>query len=457
MRKTTEALPTPMAGHADLIDQAVLTAVPPDRPDVEQASTFPLHALPGPIPEMVEELHRTLRYPRETTATAILATTLSSIGRTVDVQVREGYVTCGNAYLCAVGAPGTSKTHPFTWITAPLRMRDAELRAEANARLRDMARSEGGVGDVPRLRMVEEDVNLEGLYQSLHDNPRGITVLRQEMSGWWGSFNMYRPGADREAALTLFDGTRTSYTRKKAGTFDLPYPGLVVMGSTQPDKLGTLTKTADGLVPRILFSLTPDDQAVPYPDEELDPTWATTWAAIMRPVLAMEMVPDGEMGVMPRVAFLDDAAKAAWAAYDREVCDKINALHDPRVREIYPKLRTYLPRIALALEVLDRATAGVPLEGLHITGSAMSRAAEVLAFFERGALRVHHLIHEANAVDLLDDGRAQAYALLPDEFAYTDAIMAYTQAGLSGKTAQRDLRNRRDLFAKRGSRYTKLL
>lgn len=436
----------------DLIDGAVLK-VEPDHLD-EQVNPFPIDVLPRPLPAMVADLHKTLNFPPENTGTAIIASVLGGIGRTLDVFVREGYTTPTNGFFCMVGAPGTNKTWPLTYITTPIRERDAELRRRTNAKLREI----DGDGDVALLRMVEEDINIEALYRSLNDNPRGINLIRQELSGWWQSFNQYRPGADREAYLSLFDGTPTSYTRKKAPSYDLPAPGLVVMGTTQQDKVHSLTQVADGLVPRILFSVVADKEAKPYPEQELNPEWAVIWSGIMRPIMDIPMGVDEHGDPEPTIVFMTDAARELWHEYDKAVVRKINREHDIRIKEIFPKLRTYLPRIALAMEVLQRATDGVDLHGIAVSGDAMEKAATLMDYFEHGARHVHHLLYEATPVDGLDPKRREAYAALSDEFTYADAFAAYEVAGMSGKTAQRDLRKRRDLYRKLPSgSYIKLL
>jgi hypothetical protein len=107
-------------------------------------------------------------------------------------------------------------------------------------------------------RLTANDVTMEKLAFILHDNPRGIFWIHDELMGLVASFDAYRQnkaGKDRAAALQLWNGGQRLVDRVKIdGSVRVPNWSASVLGGIQPDKLRDLARnlSEDGFLQRFL-------------------------------------------------------------------------------------------------------------------------------------------------------------------------------------------------------------
>ena len=92
-----------------------------------------------------------------------------------------------------------------------------------------------GIPAAPTVReIVANDTTQERLVEMMQHNPRGIMLYRDELSGWFHSFNQYRAGADEQFFLQCHAGGPWAHNRK-AGDFFVPDLFLCIFGGFQPD------------------------------------------------------------------------------------------------------------------------------------------------------------------------------------------------------------------------------
>src|SRR5680860_1103921 len=80
---------------------------------------------------------------------------------------------------------------------------------------------------------------VEGLGSLLADNPRGLLLCRDELSGWIKAMNQYKggKGADREFFLSVFTGEPIVIDRKNSPTINISNPFLAIVGGITPDNV----------------------------------------------------------------------------------------------------------------------------------------------------------------------------------------------------------------------------
>lgn len=106
-----------------------------------------------------------------------------------------------------------------------------------------------------RHRYYMQDATTEAAQSILSKNPNGCLMLRDELAGWFTSFDRYNPGG-RPYWIVSFGGR--SYTVDRKGTpepMHIPYNGVPVIGGIQPAKLAecVMKGADDGLAARFLF------------------------------------------------------------------------------------------------------------------------------------------------------------------------------------------------------------
>lgn len=117
-----------------------------------------------------------------------------------------------------------------------------------------------------RTSRVVSDCTIEAVAAILADNPRGVLLERDELSGWLGGFDRYKAGgAGRVSSevghwLSMHNAAALRLDRKSTGRVYVPRASLSIAGGIQPD---TLTQAighehvANGLLARFLLVAPP--------------------------------------------------------------------------------------------------------------------------------------------------------------------------------------------------------
>ncbi|GLS18108.1 hypothetical protein GCM10007874_11240 [Labrys miyagiensis] len=136
---------------------------------------------------------------------------------------------------------------------------EAEVKASVKAgeNPRQMP-AEAAIPDMPpRPRVRVADATIEAIAKLASSLPRGLLLVRDELSGWFGAFDKYGGGgADRAFAIEMYGGRAYVVDRvKNAEPIRIPHLSIGILGGVQPDKLADmLSGPDDGLVARMLWA-----------------------------------------------------------------------------------------------------------------------------------------------------------------------------------------------------------
>jgi hypothetical protein len=126
------------------------------------------------------------------------------------------------------------------------------------------------VPEEPILRRYKtEDATVEKISELLLENPRGILVHRDELSGWLRNLEKQGREGDRSFYLEAWNGTGSfDVDRIGRGSLHVPALCLSILGSIQPGPLSTYVYRAtqgekgdDGLLQRFQLLVWPDPPA----------------------------------------------------------------------------------------------------------------------------------------------------------------------------------------------------
>lgn len=117
-----------------------------------------------------------------------------------------------------------------------------------------------------RKRLIVNDTTVEKLGELLNENPNGLALVRDELSGWIAKMQREEFQAERAFYLECFDGnSKYTYDRIGRGTIEISSCTLSVIGGIQPSKISSLINKAmsgvsdDGLIQRLQLVVWPDD------------------------------------------------------------------------------------------------------------------------------------------------------------------------------------------------------
>lgn len=343
------------------------------------AVPFPLDAL-GSMVGLVGDLARGAGAPVDYVAAGLLCSAASLIGSKRRVTPWPGWQEPCILWSALVGDPSSNKSPGIDAATDPLRPMEADLAEDhkailmGHAAVAERAKAErkawedevraatkDGVATPPmpdaadqrdapqRKRLLVQDATPEAMQEILSGNPQGTLHLRDELAGWFDSFERYSSNG-RAFWLEAYGGRSFVVDRKgQAGkSITIPFNGVSVLGGIQPEKMrDTLLAVADdGLVARFLW-VWPD--AIPFvrPTRAAEPG---ALEAIYRRLASLAFV-----GGEALTLLLEPAAAnyfEEWIAENNEQIQRSAGLYAGWLG----KARGFALRLSLVLEMLAWAS-----------------------------------------------------------------------------------------------------
>jgi putative DNA primase/helicase len=115
-------------------------------------------------------------------------------------------------------------------------------------------------------RLIVNDATFDALHQTMNENPAGILVIRDELTGWWSQLDRAGREGERAFCLQAWNGdTGHTIDRIGRGTVYVPHCCMSMFGGIQPARLHSYLVDAlldgpdnDGLIQRFQVIVWPD-------------------------------------------------------------------------------------------------------------------------------------------------------------------------------------------------------
>jgi putative DNA primase/helicase len=246
----------------------------------------------------------------------------------------------------------------------------------------------------PKLRrLIVNDATFEALHQIMSENPAGVLVIRDELSGWWRTLD--KPGREGERAFALeaWAGD-SSFTvdRIARGTIHVPHCCMSMLGGIQPGRLRSYLVDAledgpsnDGLIQRFQLLVWPDTAPDwSYVDRAPDAESNEKSEQIFGRLLEL----DAENPV--RFRFAPDA-QGLFIGWLRELEAKIRGdeLHPALISHL-SKYRSLMPTLAVLFHLAEAAGRGGEADTVRLKHA--QQAAAWCEYLESHARRVYSCI-----------------------------------------------------------------
>jgi hypothetical protein len=234
-------------------------------------------------------------------------------------------------------------------------------------------------------RVLIVDSTTEETVHILARNPRGLAMIRGELSGWIGQLDRYGgAGADRAFYLESWDGGSFTHDRVKYNGVPVrvPYCSLAIIGGLQPDKLRELfAGPDDGLTSRFLY-IYPD----PIPPRR--PTGGANQLFLRDALSRLKRLSWDRNGLghnIPKVIGIDERGLAVLD----EIRTQLYSHRDgPAILTNWRgKNPRRLIRLALTFEFLEWAATGASEPPPIISERSMLRAATYLSYAQMMFIR----------------------------------------------------------------------
>ena len=246
-------------------------------------------------------------------------------------------------------------------------------------------------------RYLVNDSTVEKLVELLGDNPRGLLVFRDELTGLLLTWEKQGRETDRQFYLEAWNGTGDyGSDRIGRGSLHVQHCCLSLLGSIQPDKLAnylrqTLNGENDGMTQRFSLLTWPDSRPFRYVDAAPDHVAQAHAANLLRQLDVLDPLTAGatlRAGDLIPAFHFEPAAQAVFAEWltawqhGLEASDATPALvqHLAKYRKLYPTL-------ALLFHLLDLVS-GAAAPG-PVSQSAAELAGRWCAYFAAHARRLY--------------------------------------------------------------------
>jgi hypothetical protein len=373
--------------------------------EIPHVQDFPLSVFPEPLANLAEEIAFAVNCPPDAAALPLLALAGGVIANSRHLAITSTHVQSPCLYAAYVSRPGTGKSPPLKLLRRPIDLAQHRYLDQYKAAMKawDDLKEDPTRGQRPiARRCIVSNTTTESLCATLHENPRGVVMVTNELSGVVTGLNQYKGGKgnDRQIYLDLWDGTTVLNDRKS----DRERQGmpayildsfLAIIGTLQPSVIDCLRgeprvrsrPNDDGFLDRFLFSYPPELPAVGEQWRDVSDGARDAWANVVERLLTLSMAVDGDRTYPVRVR-LTPCGRQAWERFTHALAAEINQPDFPEhLFGPWQKLRGYAGRLALIVHYLRWATDEAEAE--DVDGESMTRAAQLVSYFKSHARKVY--------------------------------------------------------------------
>lgn len=359
--------------------QPLIDAMPP-------APTLTREMLPPDLSDWVFDIAYRLQCAVDYPAVAALVALATVVGRKITIRPKQygTWLVVPNLWAQIIGPPGVLKSPAVSATFAPLYKLTEEARKQhAHEALayegklmaweakRDHLRSlmkaairEGKATDTLETQLAElvkpdapteqryltNDATIEKLGMLLVENPNGLLIERDELTGLFAQMEMEGHEQDRAFYLEAWDGLKgKSIDRVQRGSLYVPHCLLSIIGTIQPGPLAAYLERfygdgqTDGFIERFQLSVYPEVPAWTRVDAPLDREAATRAQNLF---IRMANVRDEVI-----LSFDEPAQELFWSWLEPlEQTVRAPALH-PVLRSHFSKYRSLMPSLALLFQL----------------------------------------------------------------------------------------------------------
>jgi hypothetical protein len=342
---------------------------------------FPIDVFPLFIQQYINELNKSLNYNKDFLSVAHIFNIATLNGNKYKLRVKNGWIAPTTFWFAGVGEPGTMKTHPISSMIDPLRKMDKENKLVNDLELSSWEQNEKK-GKKPRFRqMLVMDYTLESIHDIHSFNPRGLGLYKDELVGFLNDMNKYRKGSDEQFWLESFNNKSYMVNRVTKDPLLIDNIMINIIGTIQPDVLLEVAtaNNGNGLIDRFLYT-TAETEIYPMSLTDIDSKWISVYAKDMEVFnnhFAYTSTEDTELFEMTQDALL------RMVEIDGEFCT-IQKSEDETtgIRNYVNKMKTYLPRFALIVAIMQILYEGGALE---VDVDHMNKAKRLCDYFINSA------------------------------------------------------------------------
>lgn len=377
---------------------------------------FPVEALPEPLRGYVRTAAQAIGCDESYIALPILSACGSLIGNSRRLMVQHGWFVPPIIWAVIVGESGTAKSPAIASATKPIQTMQRRTFDRHKAEMMEYEQSSAKwkadkSQPVPTMpvcqQLMASDTTVEALAMLLLDAPRGLLLCRDELSGWFGSFDRYagkgKASGDAAHWLSMYGAMPLLVNRKgsmpgQPRRIYVPSAAVSICGGIQPGILARALSPEhreSGLAARFLFAY-PPRKPKKWTGKGIDEATEQELSALyesLREQLQPETDKEGHL--RPKLVRFGKNAMALWVKwYNEHNQEQVNLSGDEAAA--WSKLEETPARLALILHYVKWSAGEVKdSQADKVEVETLEQAIELTRWFAHESRRVYGMLAQA--------------------------------------------------------------
>lgn len=454
--------------------------------DLPSVLPFDMDLLPTTLRPWIEDIGERLQCPPDFPAVAAMVALAGIVGRKIGIRPKrqDDWLVVPNLWGAVIGRPSLLKTPAIQEPLKPIKRLEVEGQkafesaerefiatkavSEAKAKVTKQGITEAvregkdahklamelvqdATAEPTRRRYLTNDTTVEKLGELLNQNPNGIIVFRDELSGWLRSLDKDGQEGSRSFYLEAWNGNgRYTFDRIGRGTLDIEAAVVSIIGAIQPGPLQAYLRDAvrggggdDGLLQRFQLAVWPDCSAEwrnvdRWPDSNAR---AAAWDIFQRldQQTADDFGAERDKFDASEIPFLKFSPLTAQDEFDRWRADLERRLRSgqehPAIEAHLAKYRSLVPSLALLIHLADT-------RGGLIGDEPLDKAIRWATYLESHARRMYGAAVKPD----VSAAKALAQKIIAGELGEQFALRDVYRQGWSGLSTSEDAQQAADVL-----------
>lgn len=338
-------------------------------PDNEKGAGLPVDGLTDSLQRIIRELSDYYQSPQDFVAASMFHCAGTLLGNKVKLVSEFNDVPM--MWMITVGISGAGKSKALNKLGEYATTEDSR-RTEAYRRAMAIWEQSKDAEKQEKPRQSQLILNVqtqEALYNCLFDNPNGIMIAVDEISGFFGNLNRYNKGDDESEYLSIWSGQRLKISRKSELPRIVEHPFINIFGGIQKERLRkifTEERNASGFSQRFLFVFPQEIKPEIYSDYVKPEPDISYWDSLCEKMMLMQAT---NLTLTPE-------ARHKYNEYRNGLSMKMQGEADD-ICGLYAKLRIYAARWAIVAHVL-----GNDASSMQVTERDMDYSIRCMGYFE---------------------------------------------------------------------------
>lgn len=363
---------------------------------IEPTPLMPIDGLPEFMQHLINECTRVYGTHRDLWASAFFAATSSALGQSV--MLKTQYENTPLFWMALVGPSGVGKSEPFRFAFKQLHDRDYTAFEEHKRQMRQYQVDKKQIkqGDsmpeqpLPCKQNIIVDATPEAMAKAMSANPRGITIMRDELHGWFMDFGRYSKSGEQQNMLSTWTQQTFKVTRSNSDDLFIKDPFCNVFGGIQPGVLPEMAKdnrAINGFLPRFCFVFPDKIETPKFQYEELQSDMKMHYQTYIERLLSIPSYRD-------EIRLNHEAMELYADLVNRNASLNDSGKQPDYINEVNAKLNIIVLRAALVFHFAECACTGNSLAEINKT--TMQAAINLTEYFRITAKKVYNILNQNN-------------------------------------------------------------